>query len=58
MAITKKELIQFMDELVDLASEKNNGKNMEIPIEKTKAIVYNHNNRMKRGCEYGENVHK
>ncbi len=29
MAITKKELIQFMDKLVDLASEKNNGKNME-----------------------------
>lgn len=29
MAITKKELIQFMDELVDLASGKNNGKNME-----------------------------
>ena len=29
MVITKKELIQFMDKLVDLASEKNNGKNME-----------------------------
>lgn len=29
MAITKKELIQFLDKLVDLASEKNNGKNME-----------------------------
>lgn len=29
MAITKKELIQFMDEQVDLASKKNNGKNME-----------------------------
>ena len=30
MAITKKELIQFMDKLVDLASEKNNGKNMDM----------------------------
>lgn len=29
MAITKKELIQFLDKLVDLASEKNNGKKME-----------------------------
>ena len=29
MAITKKELIQFLDKLVDLASEKNNDKKME-----------------------------
>lgn len=29
MAITKKELIQFLDKLVDLSSEKNNGKKME-----------------------------